>query len=167
MDERARRDAERWLARRPLTEHELRARLARAGHPAPEIEAVTERLLAAGLVYDRRLAADFIALRSERLGHGPDRLLGQLVRRGVSPAVADRAWHDAVAGGEVDPLAVLRRRLARGLERGAGRLDPRSWSRMYNALLRAGFPSEMVERELEPHRPARELTDDAGDPDER
>jgi regulatory protein len=159
VDARARRDAERWLARRPLTEHEMRERLARAGHAAAAVDVTVEALRRAGLLDDRRLATDFITLRSARLGHGPERLVGQLVRRGVRREVADAAWEEAVAREDVDPLAGLRRRLARAIEHGDGRLDSRSWSRVYNALLRAGFSAEVIERELEPHRPA-------GDPDE-
>jgi SOS response regulatory protein OraA/RecX len=59
----------------------------------------------------------------------------------------------AVERGEVDLRQLLRRRIRRRLK-GRQRIDAREYARVYNALLRAGFDSETVHQELEPHRTA-------------
>ena len=69
------RDALTLLAHKPLTESEVRVRLASRGHAAESVHATIERLRDAGYVDDQRLALHFIATRASRLGHGPGRLI--------------------------------------------------------------------------------------------
>jgi len=152
----AERDGALFLARRPLTVAELRDRLAGRGHSAEAVDSACDRLARAGYLDDGKLAADYIVTRAHRLGHGPDRLLRELRDRGVDPDVARLAMDRAVRDGDLDPLEILRRRIGRLLPTGAERLDGRHWRRVYNALIRAGFDSGNIRRELEPYR---DLTD--------
>ena len=79
----ARAEALRQIARRPLTEAELRDRLEAKGYSAGAIEEAVERLHDEGLIDDRGLAIDYILARATRLGHGRSRLVRELERRGV------------------------------------------------------------------------------------
>lgn len=143
--------ATRLLARRPLTEYELRRRLEAAGHAAEAVEATCRRLHQLRYLDDRALAVDFIVARAARLGHGPQRMARELERRGVAQAEVAAAFALAAEGGDYDPREALRGRIARGVAPGA-ELDRRGYARMYNALRRAGFDEAMVEQELEPYR---------------
>jgi len=145
-------DALKALARRPLTDAELRDRLAKREWDSSEIDETLERLLEDGYVDDAKLAFDFIVLRSGRLALGPLKLIGDLRKRGVSEAVAWSAWRQAVDSGDVDLPAALHRRLHKQLRDADRPLDPKGYARVYNALLRAGFESEPIRKELEPYR---------------
>lgn len=141
-------DALRWIAGRPRTRAEMRERLARRSHPPETIEAVVERLEREGYLDDDELAWNFIVARAERLGHGPRRLIDDLERRGLPRATARAAWERAIERGDLDEEALLRRELQRRLGPSRGPLDTRTHRRVYNALLRAGFESSAVHREL-------------------
>ena len=153
-------DALRSLARKPLTEAEVARRLAARGHPPAAVATALERLRERGYLNDSELAFDYIVLRAERLGHGPERLIGDLVERGVSPEVAEAAWKTAVDREAVAPVELLRRQIRRRMPGGAGH-DRKSRARVYNALLRAGFDGALVRRELETYRVA---SDPSGEP---
>ncbi len=145
-------EAARRLARRPLTVQELRERLERAGHPSVEVEAVLQRLLADGSLNDLALSSHYMAARMERLGHGPGRLVRELVRRGVNPPVVQEALEAGLAQGDLDPDAVLQREVRR---RVAGQaVTPREYRRVYNAMLRAGFEPLSIRRTLDRYRRA-------------
>ncbi len=154
-------DAYRMLARRPLTERELRTRLAGRGHTDGEIETALERLRADGYLSDEQLALDYIVARAERLGHGRLRLLRDLQTRGVDERLAEAAWRRAVEQGDVDSDALLGRAIARRV--GTGALDRRAYVRVYNALLRAGFEPDALRSGLAPHRGPATADDDPGD----
>ncbi len=140
------------VSRRPLTRAELLRKLAFEGYPAGDREEAVARLAASGLLDDARLASHFLLTRSERLGHGRERLLAELVRRGVEREVAERAWAEAVGAGDLDPGAGLAREVERRAIAQGGRLDEKRYARVYNALLRAGFEPEKVEAALERYR---------------
>jgi len=142
----------RFLARRPLSETELRARLEAGEHAASEIEEVCDRLKEAGYLDDHRLAVDFVTTRAERLGHGPEKLVAALCGRGVAREVAEAALRLAVERGDLSPREVLRRRLRRHLGDAASPRSPRDYARVYNALRRAGFDDGAIREELGPYR---------------
>jgi regulatory protein len=145
-------DASRILARRPRTERELRDALAGRGHVAEAIDETVRALQEAGVLNDAGLALHYILTRTERLGHGRERLLRELEERGVDAAIAASAWRLAEERYGVDSAALLARQVARRTADLDGRLDRRAYRRVYNALLRAGFEAHSVRRELEPYR---------------
>ncbi|TDI46294.1 MAG: hypothetical protein E2P01_09235 [Acidobacteria bacterium] len=143
----------RWLARRPLTEAEIRKRLAGKGFSAADADRTVDDLVGRRLLDDDALALDFVVLRSSRLRLGKGRLMRELEQRGVDAGVADRAYRQAVESGELDPENLLRESVARRLQRDR---DPTAASsrRIYNALLRAGFPAAELYAELKRQRAA-------------
>ncbi len=154
------RDALVLLARKPLTETEVRDRLGARGHANEPTQLAIERLCDAGYVDDQRLALHFISTRSCRLGHGPGRLIQQLTARGLAPEQASRAWRTAVEQGDVHPLELLRGEIRRRLVDEGRIVDRRHYGRVYNALLRAGYEADQIERELRAFPGADEVEDE-------
>jgi len=153
------RDALALLSRRPRTAAELREGLTRRGHPSAAIEDAMVTLEQTGQIDDKRLAEHYVVARATRLGHGPRRLVEDLVRRGVRRELARAAWDDAVEHGDLDPAEIVRRQIRRRI--GPSRqIDRASYVRVYNALLRAGFGAGAVEAELADLRQDR---DEVGD----
>lgn len=137
----------RWLARRPLTEFEIRERLRKKGVADEEAERTVGGLLEERLIDDRALAGDYIVLRAHRLRLGRDRLVRDLRKRGVDEGVAESVYREAVERGDLDPDELLRDALAHRI----GRERERSTAarrRVYNALLRAGFSAAELYAEL-------------------
>ncbi len=143
----------RWLARRPLTKVEIRKRLAGRGFSPAEVDRTVDDLIAERLVDDDALARNFVVLRSARLRRGKARLMRELKHRGVDAGVAERAYQQAVESGELDPESLLRESVAGRLKR---ERDPTAAGlrRVYNALLRAGFPAAELYAELKRQRDA-------------
>ena len=138
----------RALARRPLTEAELYRALERAGHAAEDVEAVAARLRGAGHLDDRRLAEQVLRSHARR-GHASARAEQELARRGVTRAAIEAALEELEL---VDaPLPVLGERVRALLAAERAPLDSRALRRVYNRLLRAGFPEPEVRAALEPH----------------
>lgn len=142
-------DAARLLAVRPRSFSELSQALVRRGHDAEEAARLCELLCDEGTLNDLELSLHYILARSERLGHGRRRLLRELEERGVDREVAREAWRSAVEAHGLDPRRLLERRAAERVRAGGGRRDGRSFRRVYNALLRAGFDAAEVRSALE------------------
>jgi regulatory protein len=149
-----------FLARKPLTSVELRNALARAGLPDDAVARAIARLRDDGYLDDRKLALHYILARTERLGHGPGRLLRELEKRGVERQVAQAAWNEAVEEHGLLEEKLLQREVRRKLQRCGGKLDLRNFRRVYNALLRAGFEPYAIRSELDPFRTIPEISDD-------
>jgi len=158
--ESAYRDALTLLARKPLTEVEVRDRLVARGHTGESVRVALARLSDAGYVDDLRLALHFICTRSCRLGHGPRRLIEQLRARGLHADQAWRAWSQAVDQGEVDPIEMLRAEIRRRLGSDGRIVDRRQYGRVYNALLRAGYEPDRIEVALRALPGADEVEDE-------
>jgi regulatory protein len=133
------------LARRSLTQIELRARLKpRAARPA-DVENVLQRLAEIGYLDDARLAESYSRFRRDYEGLGKQRVLRDLARRGVDPAVAEQAVAGAYAG--TDELELIRDHLRRKLGSCYGETrvdDPKRLTSLYRSLIRAGFPSAKI-----------------------
>jgi SOS response regulatory protein OraA/RecX len=130
-----------------LTAVEIQRRLQDKGVPALEIEEAVDELLREKYLDDTALAYDFIVLRAERKGHAEQRLVRDLVGRGVSESIACAAWRRAVEVGDVEPKALIRRAMERRLAR-ERQFDSAAQRRVYNALLRAGFTGAEIYAEL-------------------
>jgi regulatory protein len=141
-------DALRRIARRPRTRREVEEHLRRAGYPVAEIDTAVERLVRDRYLDDLELGLHYVATRAVRKGHGRARLVRELEGRGVEPETAREAWRRAVESGEVDPEAILRREVEKRVPRSAGRLDRRSYTRVYNALLRLGHEPGTIREAL-------------------
>jgi regulatory protein len=149
------------LSRRPLTAEELLRRLEQRGFETAKSERIVRELEREGWIDDLGLARHYITVRSERLGHGRERLLRELVERGVDRETAERAWNELLEERQVEPGRILTSQAASRLEREGGRLDRRAYRRVYNSLLRAGFDPNDIRTELKPYRDFSDDVDDA------
>jgi len=129
------------LARRALTEAEVRRKLARKGCPGEEVEAVLERLRRLRYVDDREVAYNHAAHRAREGRRGPLRVFRELLARGVSEELAREAV--AAAFPEDGRREQARRALARVAPGGVPR-DPAERARVFRKMIRRGFAAAEV-----------------------
>ncbi|MBM3776220.1 MAG: regulatory protein RecX [Acidobacteria bacterium] len=132
--------AVRLLAGRAHTSAEIRSKLRRRAGRAQDVEAVLGRLRNAGYLDEHGFAESFAAARLENQHHGRMRVLQDLRRRGVAPALAAASVEKAYR--ETDELALIEDFIRRRLkpEEGAFR-ERKDFAAAYRKLLRAGFSS--------------------------
>jgi regulatory protein len=142
--------AVRALTRRAHSVEEMKRKLKRHTPNQLLVRVVLARLLEGGRLDDRAFARQFTRVRSESRKQGQLRIASELRARGVSDA--DIRWALEAAAGESDQLAMLRQRIARKLKsiRGGSHreIDERKMAALYGSLLRAGFPADLIRREL-------------------
>jgi regulatory protein len=144
-------DALKMLARRELSEAQVRARLARRGHADDEVEEAVARLLADRAIDDARVAEAIAHAETTVRRRGRLRVRREIERAGIAPALARRAT-DAVSGA-LDEGALLEEVLARRL-RGAERIDhERQFARLFRYLVAQGFEPERVVAALRKRKP--------------
>jgi regulatory protein len=138
------------LARRELSEAQLRARLTRAGHDPSGIDAAIRRLTADGSLNDVRVAEAIARTQVGLKQRGRYRVVQALERAGIAPATAKRAFDQTMEAVDPDGLidAVLEKRL-----RGRPIADQDDARRLYRYLVARGFESERVMSALERRRP--------------
>lgn len=134
------------LARRAYSVHEMRAYLEQRTEDKKTVAVVMDRLKQHKYLDDARYARQFVRLRSELRKQGAFRIARDLRARGVP----DRHIKAALAerSAETDESAAVRARLARRLKSLRGPLDERKKASLYRSLLRAGFSSDTIRREL-------------------
>ena len=135
--------AVRLLASRPRASYEMLRRLRAAGHnPSAAAEAVG-RLAVRGLLDDAAFARHFARTRSAR-GHGPGRLLRDLLMRGVDRRMAEVAIAEVQEAEGTDPR-VQAEQLAVKRSAQLGRLAPEvKLRRIVGFLARRGFAGAEV-----------------------
>ena len=134
------------LARRAYSVHEMRAYLERRAEEKKTVAGVMDRLRDHKYLDDARYARQFVRLRSELRKQGAFRIARDLRARGVPDRHIEAALAERTA--ESDEGAVVRTRLARRLKSLRGPLDDRKKASLYRSLLRAGFSSDTIRREL-------------------
>ena len=97
----------RILTAMPRAVEEMKRRLRQRGHKGVVVAEVVGRLEAAGLLDDEAFARHFTRARLAR-GHGPPRILTDLLSRGVERRLAERAIDEVVEDEQVDPTAAAR-----------------------------------------------------------
>ncbi|HVR30852.1 MAG TPA: regulatory protein RecX [Thermoanaerobaculia bacterium] len=125
------------LARRSHFERELECKLERKGFAAGDVRGTLDRLRRAGLVDDRRCAAELIASRLRRSPQGARRLRAELARKGVAAETIESALAEALPGNEYS----LARAAVRRFQRRRPGADPRALERY---LDRMGFSSRDI-----------------------
>jgi len=130
------------LARRELSEAELRSRLARGQFSNPEIESAVARLSHERALDDRRTA--LARARAEVTVHrrGRSRVLRQIEALGIAPETA-RAAVDEVFE-DVDEAMLLEQVLDRRLKSGLALDEPSAVRRAYRHLIAQGFDPATV-----------------------
>jgi regulatory protein len=142
-----------WLARRELSERQVRERLARREFDEESIDTAVDRLKAERALDDRRVALACARSAVRLKGRGRERVRRAVESLGISRDLA-RAAVDEVFG-EIDESALIERALDKRWPRvpaGAGAggsadsptIDRRDLQRIYQALIRQGFPADRV-----------------------
>ena len=127
------------LARRELSEAQVRQRLSRRGFTPDDIDDAVTRLRQDGSLDDARVAAAIARSQLSLKKRGQRRVRREIEAAGITSALADRAVADAYA--EVDGEALLAAAIDRKL--GTRRLeDDREMARLYRYLVGQGFDAD-------------------------
>jgi regulatory protein len=139
------------LSRRPHSVSEMKKALIRRTADEDLIQKVLARLKQNGLIDDARYAKQFARQRTEIRHQGKYRVARELRARGVPDHHIETAVAEAAANS--DEAAMVRQRIDRKLRlfRGPNAnklIDDRKIASLYRTLLRAGFSSDTIRREL-------------------
>lgn len=136
----------RALTRRAHSVHEMRQSLERRAEDKVVARKVLDRLREQKLLDDGRYARQFVRYHIEIRRQGKFRIARDLRARGV----ADRFIEEALEEGfeQNDESQIVRKRIVNKLKMSRGEIDDRKMASMYRSLLRAGFSSDVIRREL-------------------
>ena len=141
------------LARRELSEMQVRQRLARKGHEPEAIDDAVARLLAERAIDDGRVA-EAIARTETALRHrGKVRVRMTIERAGIAKATAKRAADEVFDG--IDDEALLEAALAKRLRGRDTFADDREFQRLYRYLVGQGFDADQALKALHLRKRAR------------
>ena len=128
---------------------ELRDKLRQRAEDEPDVEGVLSRLKRYGYLDDRRLAESYAASRLENAGLGRLRVLRDLRRKRVAPAVAEQAVRETYRqADEVVLIEAFLERKYRKIPLKAYLTERRHLASAYRKLRLAGFSSANVIRAL-------------------
>jgi regulatory protein len=137
------------LARRELSEAQIRQRLSRRGFLPDDIDTAIARLRADGSLDDARVATAIARTQLSLKKRGERRVRREIEAAGIAPALAERAVAEVY--GEVDADALLAAAIDRRL--GTRRLDDdREMARLYRYLVGQGFESDRAMAALRARR---------------
>jgi regulatory protein len=145
-------DALRMLARRELSEAQIRQRLARREHDEADIDEAVARLRAERAIDDTRVAEAIARNETAIRKRGKLRVKRKIESVGITASIAKDAV-DAVFGA-IDSDALLDSALAKRLRHG-GIADDRDFNRLYRFLIGQGFESGLVLARLKQERKRR------------
>ena len=130
------------LARRELSEAQLRQRLLRRQHDPDAIEAALTRLKSERNLDDERVAGAIARSETNLKKRGRYRVTRQIEAAGIASSIAKRVVDETFAA--IDGDALLTQALARRL-RGRTRIeDDREFQRLYRYLVAQGFEPDRV-----------------------
>jgi regulatory protein len=134
------------LASRARSTAELRNYLTRRGANEEDIGSAIMRLREHGYINDERFAQAFVRSRIQNESQGAGRVRRDLAKKRVSREIAEQA----VQGGyeNVDERGLLREYLRRKLRLASPPSKPSALATLYQRLLRAGFSSATIVKEL-------------------
>jgi regulatory protein len=134
------------LMRRAHSVHEMKKALARRCEDEKVVKVVIERLKAHNYLDDARYAKQFTHSRTITRKQGQFRIARDLRARGIPDKHIETALKDSAA--ETDPAALIRHRIERKLRLSRGEISERKMASLYRSLLAAGFPSDIIRKEL-------------------
>jgi regulatory protein len=146
-------DGVKMLARRELSELQVRQRLARKGHESGAIDDAVARLLEERAIDDARVAEAIARKETAARTRGKVRVRMQIERAGIAQATAKRAADEAFDG--VDDEALLDGALAKRLRGRDTVADDREFQRLYRYLVGQGFDSDRALKALNLRRRSR------------
>ena len=150
------------LMRRAHSVHEMKKALARRCEDDKIVRGVLDRLKREKLLDDARYAKQFTRLRTESRKQGEFRIARDLRARGIPDRHIEAAIKDTAVA--ADPAAIIRQRIERKLRLFRGEIDERKMASLYRSLIGAGFPSDLIRKEL--HRLTHEEIPDVEPNDE-
>jgi len=130
------------LARRELSEAQVRQRLGRREHDPDVIDEAIARLREERAIDDRRVAEAIALTETSLRKRGKLRVKRKIESAGISSSVAKQAIDETFA--EVDADALLEAALARRLRHGKAIADDCEFNRLYRYLIGQGFESDKV-----------------------
>jgi regulatory protein len=130
------------LARRELSEAQVRQRLTRKGYAADDVDSAVVRLRDERALDDRRVAAAIAHTETRVRGRGRLRVRRQIEAAGIAKSIAEQAVEAVFA--ELDPDALLAAALERRLRGRTAIADDREFQRFYRYLTGQGFDSDRV-----------------------
>src|SRR5205823_3089691 len=133
-------DGLKMLARRELSEAQVRQRLARRGHDADAIDQAIAKLRAERAIDDARVAESIARTETSIRRRGKLRVRRQIESAGIADATARRAIDDVFAA--IDDEALLEASLAKRLRGRATIADDRELARLYRYLVGQGFEAD-------------------------
>ena len=140
------------LARRELSEAQLRQRLSRRGFTPEDIDLAIDRLRQDGSLDDARVAAAIARSQLSIKKRGARRVRREIEAAGITSALAEQAVAEVYA--EVDADALMAAAIDRRL--GARRLDDdREMARLYRYLVSQGFEADRAMAALRARRSRR------------
>jgi regulatory protein len=139
-------DGVKMLARRELSELQVRQRLARKGHEPGAIDDAVARLLEERAIDDARVAEAIARKETAARTRGKVRVRMQIERAGIAQATAKRAADEAFDG--IDDEALLDGALAKRLRGRDTVADDREFQRLYRYLVGQGFDSDRALKAL-------------------
>ena len=128
------------LARRELSEAQLRQRLTRRGHADDQVDTALARLKADRSLDDERGAGALARAETGLRKRGRLRVKRRIEAAGIAPAVAQRAVEDAFR--DIDPDALMAAALEKRLRGRTTIADDREFQRLYRFLVSQGFESD-------------------------
>src|SRR6266849_1950473 len=131
----------RALMRRAHSVYEMRQALERRADDKTLVRRVLDRLKEGGLLDDSRYARQFARYHAETRHQGKFRIGRDLRDRHIESAL-DEVFQ------EKDEGEMVRKRIDRKLKSFRGEIDDRRLASIYRSLLRAGFTSDVIRREL-------------------
>lgn len=139
-------DGLKMLARRELSEAQVRQRLARKGHTPDEIDDAVARLREARAIDDARVAGAIARTETTIKRRGRLRVRRQIEQAGIAKAIAARAVNEVFD--DLDPDALINAALDRRLRGRPQIADDREFQRLYRYLIAQGFEHDHVMRAL-------------------
>jgi regulatory protein len=138
--------AQRALMRRAFSIHEMKQYLERRAEKNELIAPVIARLRELNYLDDARYALEYTRHHSQTRRQGRFRIARELRGRGVPDEHIDAAL--AAVFANTDESTLVRERLKRRLSHLRGPLDEKKIASLYRMLLRAGFSSDVIRKEL-------------------
>ncbi len=130
------------LAKRELSEAQLRQRLLRKGHTAEAVEQAVTRLKTERALDDARVAEAIGRFEMALRGRGQRRARQRMRSVGIDARTVERAVDLVYA--DADPETLIDRALAKRLRGRTTVTDERERARLYRYLIGQGFESDRV-----------------------
>jgi regulatory protein len=134
------------LARRELSEAQVRLRLARRDYAPEDIDEAIATLRESHALDDARVAAAIAHTETSIKRRGKLRVRRKIEQAGISPALAARAVDEVFH--DLDPDALIEAALDRRLHGRPEIGDDRQFQRLYRFLISQGFEPDRILRTL-------------------